>query len=286
MKFTNTHGLPDVLAQAIISNEHIKTGQYSVTELIAPPRVTQLKQRHDHLITRDVSSMLWMFLGTAVHSALSKVAESEPLRYLCERQMTIEVPFGLARVVVSGSCDLYDKMERILHDWKCTVSNTFVRGPKFEWEAQLNIYALMIEKFLGGERGPKKILNHLICRDWQGWQAKKEGYPKTAFPSIEYGMWTEDQTMAYLMSRVALHEMAKSLSDDLLPECSEEDRWNRNIRCAQYCEAAPFCNQWRSIQEGKDGDTKNGGNGKALETDEGSGKATSPKRKRVRKQAS
>lgn len=247
MIFTNQHGIMRLVALAIMRDEHVTTGDYSVTELISPPRMTHLKKRHAAEIVKDVSDMIWAFFGHCVHAALRRQAEKEPSRYLSESHMEIMVSGFSRKVKVSGSCDLYDILEQTLSDYKCTKVWAFMHGAKAEWEAQLNIYALMLKNKFG--HIALKLQNHLICRNWEERDAHKEGYPTTAFPSMDIRVWPERGTLDYLEDRVNIHERSRMLDDNNLPDCTPEERWKNNGRCRKYCDAAQFCNQWKSLAQ-------------------------------------
>ena len=44
-----------------------KSGDYSVTDIISPPRVVHLKKRYGHLATPDLGASIPSMLGTAIH---------------------------------------------------------------------------------------------------------------------------------------------------------------------------------------------------------------------------
>ena len=77
MKITNKHNVPAPLV-TLASREYYSKGasQYSVTELMSPPRVRRLREQYDDAIETDVSDMLWSMLGSALHVVMERGIES------------------------------------------------------------------------------------------------------------------------------------------------------------------------------------------------------------------
>jgi hypothetical protein len=73
MKITNVHNVPEPLVTLAKGQYYSKgAAQYSVTELMSPPRVRRLQERHDELREQDVSDMLWPLLGSALHVVMER----------------------------------------------------------------------------------------------------------------------------------------------------------------------------------------------------------------------
>jgi hypothetical protein len=53
----------------------------------------------------------------------------------------------------------------------------------------------------------------------------KADYPKCAVQEIRLNTWGEIETLAWVRNRIKLHENAKNLGDDEIPECTPEERW-------------------------------------------------------------
>jgi hypothetical protein len=68
LKITNKHNVPETLV-ALATRDYYSKGKvdYSVTELISPPRVQRLRKKHVEEMEQDVSDMLWQLLGSALH---------------------------------------------------------------------------------------------------------------------------------------------------------------------------------------------------------------------------
>lgn len=86
------------------------------------------------------------FSGTAIHAALADVFSKEPDRYLVEHRVTALTGF-------KGTCDLFDKNEKMVIDHKCVGSTSMTRAKKSgmsdQQRVQINLYGLGIENELG-----------------------------------------------------------------------------------------------------------------------------------------
>src|SRR3990167_4720768 len=70
MPITNKQNLPETIYRAIVNAEAEYSkgdADYSCTELINPPRITLLTQRHRPEITEDAVDKLWALLGKLGH---------------------------------------------------------------------------------------------------------------------------------------------------------------------------------------------------------------------------
>lgn len=108
-----------------------------------------------------------------------------------------------------------------LDDYKMTSTYAIQDGPKPEWTAQLNIYALMLR-----EHGYRvdRLRVVAILRDWQKAKSKHTpGYPQVPAVIIPLEMWSAERTEQYIKERLIAHGTAQHD----LPECSADERWER-----------------------------------------------------------
>jgi hypothetical protein len=219
VKITNKHNVPAPLV-TLASREYYSKGasQYSVTELMSPPRVRRLREQYDHAIEQDVSDMLWSMLGSALHVVMER---GQTPGFITEERLFYEVD----GVTISGAIDLQEETPFgiIITDYKFT-SAWAVMQQKQEWVEQLNIYRFLVEKVKG-----KKVVGLRICalvRDFSRHETK-EGYPKAPIEMVDIDVWSLEKTEAYIRDRLALHRLSKvdrDLGDELAP-CSNEERW-------------------------------------------------------------
>ena len=228
MKITNKFNVPETLV-ALASRDYYSKGKsdYSVTEIISPPRIQRLRRKHFDEIEQDVSEMLWMLLGTALHVVAER---SEIAGHTNEERLSVAID----DIILSGAIDLQkdDDDGVTITDYKFT-SAWALMNDKPEWEAQQNIYKYLVERV---KRKPVKALR--ICafiRDWSHREMmNKPSYPRATIQVIDIPMWTFDRTEAFIKERVEMHRDSKVRADweEELPLCTEEDRWIRETKYA------------------------------------------------------
>lgn len=226
MKITNHENLPEVLVRAITNNWYSGTGEKrfaSVTQLIKPTKMAILEKRYWNEITQDASEMIWSLMGSAMHKVL-EAGEGE--NSLNEERLTAVVKDAK----VSGGVDLYE--DGIITDFKFTSTYSFSSaGRKAEWEKQLNLYAYLFRE-QGFEVTGLRVL--AIFRDWQrSRKARDANYPRLV-EAIEIPLWDADTARRYIAERVEEMQEALLLPDDLIPECTAEERWQGLTKYAVY----------------------------------------------------
>ena len=221
MQITNKWNVPETL-MTLATTEYYSKGasQYSVTELMSPPRIRRLREQYDEKVVQDVSDNLWQLLGSALHVVMERgVTEG----YIQEERLFINVD----EIAISGQIDLQKETPEgiIIIDYKFT-SAWAVMQDKIEWEQQLNVYKWLVEKVK-----KRKVVGLQICsfiRDFSRHE-KKEGYPKAPIHMVDIPMWDAVKTETYVRDRLEQHRNAKMFQDfgEELPLCSDEDRWMR-----------------------------------------------------------
>ena len=219
MKVTNVHNVPQPLV-TLAEGKYYSKGKsdYSVTELMSPPRVQRLRAQHESAMEQDVSDMLWPLLGSALHVVMER---GETEGWVSEERLFTDVD----GVTISGAIDLQQHTPTGVNivDYKFT-SAWAVMNDKIEWEQQLNVYKWLVE------RVKKTPVNRLqICaliRDFSRHEVK-EGYPKAPIHMIDIPMWDAVGAEIYVRERLEMHRQSKLAADfgEPLPECSPEERW-------------------------------------------------------------
>lgn len=195
----------------------------SVTELLRPPRQRALQIRHDAGITVDAMDRLYALLGTALHAILSRKPDesdvSEERLYLYWDGWRI-----------SGQVDLQTIGDAVtITDYKL-VSTFGFQSEKPEWEQQLNLYRLLVEKCKSLPVSALRIC--VILRDWRKMEAVRDKYyPQSPVQLIPVPMWELDEAERFLAARIAAHQSTgldyDLYGDEALPECTSEERWIR-----------------------------------------------------------
>lgn len=281
-KITNNLNLPAAIVQAVLRDPYTKgDSEFSVTELLQPPRARALKIRHADQIEEDVADVIYRLMGQLGHLLLERAGSGSD--DICERRFFAMIDGHR----VSGQADLVKVDGRYAcNDYKFTSHWTVVDGVKPEWIAQLNALRLLAKLDVGIEI--EALNNIAIYRDWSKRQARRSRrYPQKPIGVFSVPVWSYEETYSFLAHRIRLHLAAEKE----LPECTASERWAKpdlykckkkaggravpggifenfseaqtfagergllveaspaeSIRCEDYCEVAPFCLQFQSTQ--------------------------------------
>lgn len=259
MKITNKHNLPVPLYRTIChaveqyegpkAAEVLSSRTISVTTLVNPPRLTLLRALHNDELEVDAADMLYMVQGIAFHYMMADVGFMDDEGVVFTELRSTRSFNGWN---ISGQFDVLDGT--ILSDWKWTSIWSLIT-PKFEWDAQLNLYA-----WLALNRGIKVdgLRTWAMLRDWSNAKALKDKrLPPIAFADVERPLWAPEVTEAYIATRISVYEDAVRIvqstgNGNAVPVCNEEERWERKgtaVRCAQYCDVARFCAFGKTVLE-------------------------------------
>lgn len=219
MKITNKHGLPEPLVRAITNDNYSKgDADYSVTELVKPPRIAALERLHWNELEEDASDRLWLLMGKAGHEVLRKSSDGG----IVEERCTVEVD-GFK---ISGQVD-YAVADKALFDYKFTSLWAVKEGVKIEWEQQENAYAWLCRQY-GVEVRELKII--AILRDWSKSKASYDNsYPQSQVAVLPVRMWPDEEIRNWIRGRIRLHESARA---GKLPECLPDEMWETAAQIA------------------------------------------------------
>lgn len=228
MKITNKFGVPGTL-EALAKRDYYTKGKadYSVTELISPPRVQRLRRRHWEKMESDVSDMLWSLMGSALH-VVAERGQAEG--HITEQRLFHEVD----GITISGAIDVQQMGPDgiTIIDYKFTKAWS-VMADKPEWEAQQNIYAWLVHEVKGQEVAGVQIC--ALVRDWSRLEAlRKPEYPQAPIHIVKLPLWPFERTEAYVRERIRLHNEGR-MAEDLdaeLPRCSPDEQWRREPKFA------------------------------------------------------
>jgi hypothetical protein len=219
MQVTNVHNLPEPLV-TLARREYYSKGaaQYSVTEIMSPPKIRRMREKYDDQIVVDVSQMLWSLLGSALHVVMER---GETSGWIKEERLFTEVD----GVAISGAIDLQQEGEGgiTIYDYKFT-SAWAVMQEKEEWTQQLNIYKWLVETVK-----QRKVVGLKICamvRDYSKHDLR-EDYPAAPICVIDVPVWDSVKTEMYIRERLEMHRESKMRADfeEDLQNCSNEERW-------------------------------------------------------------
>jgi hypothetical protein len=264
--------LPDALVNAVRNDPYTSGGDISVTKLIDAPQRRTLYKKYREFVVEDVSERIWSLMGQAVHTVLERAGTNA----LVEKRLYADIG-GWS---VSGQFDRLHLGDATLQDYK--VCSVYKASGDLGWERQLNCL-----RWLSNKNGLQvdRLQVVAIFRDWKQSEAKRNpSYPPRNVMVIEVPTWSLEQTEQYIAERVAAH---RSSEQGEQVECSEDERWysgtsfalmkdggkrakkvaatpeelgeippghsiverpGLNRRCEDYCEVAPFCEQYKRLK--------------------------------------
>ena len=288
MKLTNKFNLPDTFINVITRPTYSRgDSEISVTEILSPPQLVQLRRRHAEDIEQDASDMVWSLFGSAVHNILQHGKDQNHI--VEERLFTTYDGWS-----ISGQIDLQEIQSDgsiIISDYKVT-SAWSVQQEKTDWIDQLNLYAWLVERTKSIPVSGLKIVG--IVRDWSRRDASlKESYPQAPIVVLDIPMWSPAEREAFVKNKLEQHNEAHFAAvSGKMPECTSEQMWERpttyavmkeggkrakkvfliqqqaeaflaeqkgthyietreggRTRCENFCQAAPFCDQWKNYRK-------------------------------------
>lgn len=216
MKFSNRSNLPDALFRAVQNDPYSKgDAAFSITELLGPPRIAALREKHADEIEEDVEERLYSLYGQIAHLILERANRNG----IAEKRY-----FGVINGIrVSGQVDTLDLDGGTLSDWKFTTAWKFKANQPQppEWVAQLNMQLELLRQN-GMDAKGLQIVG--LIRDHSKLEAKRSAdYPRLPVVLMPIPIWSRATTVAYFRDRITLHQQARIT----LPQCTREERWSR-----------------------------------------------------------
>ena len=226
MIITNKLGLPQAFVEMAKSDFTAEPKTYRVTSLLKGIRETILEKRHADEIEQDVSDMIWLLFGTAVHGILEK--QQEQGHEIKESRLSI----NMGEYTLSGQFDLYNAKEKKITDYKTCSVWKVIYGDYSDWRRQLLIYAYMMRQ-IGFDVNSGEIV--AIMKDHSKRDARfKAEYPKLPVQVIKFNFTLEDfaEIESWLIDKFDEIRRCEQLPDDELPLCTPEERYNSGDKYA------------------------------------------------------
>ncbi len=281
MNITNKNNLPEAIVNAMRNDSYNRgDSDFTVTELLKPPRQRALQKYHADEITEDAEDLIYRLYGQIAHSILERANELD----LSEKRFFADFQ-GLK---ISGQIDTLSLRGGILSDFKFSTVWKFKQNapPDPEYVAQLNMQLELLRQN-GLDANKLQIIG--LIRDYRKReaQANPDSYPSSPIVVMPIPMWSREEAVHFINRRILLHVNAASN----LPECTKDERWAKddiyavmkgkraingglqssqeqalqvqalnpgtrievrpaeNVRCSGYCSAAPFCAQFKKLTE-------------------------------------
>jgi hypothetical protein len=150
-----------------------------------------------------------------VHEILARAGDGEQGATV-EKRHAMQVTVDGITYKVSGAFDHLQFEKGCLTDYK--VTSVYARGGKDEWEAQLNLLALILA---ANNRTVVRLQNVLIFRDWRPKEALREDYPQAQVAALPIRLWPKERTVEFLHQCIRDHVAATPRP------CTDEERWHQ-----------------------------------------------------------
>ena len=223
MIITNKMNLPQSLVNAVTTEKHNKEGCISATTLLKGVKEILLTNRHWDELSVDVSDLIWSLHGTAVH----KILEDSNPEMFTEEEFSKELLTDNGSVNITGKVDLYDMEEKTITDYKNTSVWKVLFNNFDDWKRQGEIYAWLMKE-CGLE--VKKCRFLAMLRDWSiGEAERKADYPQSQMYVFEFDVGEKEleEGRQFACEKANAVLQASKLSDDDIPPCTSEERWER-----------------------------------------------------------
>jgi hypothetical protein len=259
----------------------------SVTGILGEAREVILRFRYAKEIEKitDVSENIWSRIGQAVHAMRESTRSTVGSGIKLEKRFRVELTEYLEGqgmpcddlLWLTGQVDSYFPEKGMIDDFKVTTLHTLVMGYRNrEWLLQISLYAFLLQHprhqvFLknGTWKPIKKCYPVNECsvscllRDYQknhklklppigrfpGGNWKHKDLVSLQLPEISFPPLPFQKVEGWL--KMKLRNIVKywAYDDDDLPRCVE--RWYRDIKCKDYCQARHFCCFGRKKEKGE-----------------------------------
>lgn len=217
MRITNRRNLPEALVKAVERHEH-KHGNFSVTQLLKGSTEIALEMMFPEKLEMDVSDMVNMLLGTAVH----KLLEEQPQEGVLN-EFYMEVPI-YGTFTVSGTADVVDKIIEEISDYKTCASWKVIYSDYEDWKEQGKGYCYLWWRVTGQLFRRFKII--AVIKDWSPTEAMRDSrYPQKPIVSIPFEFSEAEIYGVAERWQIKIEEVLKKMVTDEFGCCSEKERW-------------------------------------------------------------
>lgn len=288
MQITNRYGLPEAIVKAVTFDGYEKRGDFSVTELSLPPRIRMLRLRHDDEMVEDASERLWMLQGSAIHDTLRRANVANALQ---EEKLTCgmddAVVYGTPDWYEEKSItdfkytSVWAALAPLKPEWAAQLN---CYGYMYE-ELGFPVTRLQIAAILrdwskgrakqGGNYPPvpfmllpvrkwprPEVISYMLIRVRRHRLAEQT--PDSELPvCTTLERWDKPTTWAVMLKGnkrakrvLESYEAAEAYIPTALTAKAQarayiQERLGESIRCAAYCNVAPFCNWWQERRDDK-----------------------------------
>lgn len=228
-----------------------KEGRHSVTAMTRPTKSIILETVNDYWV--NPFSMVKMTIGTLFHAIME--GSRLPLAGFDRKDRDFEFEKKFEHVMdldgepatLVGKSDQYQFSTLTLTDYKATGTYTYEKALKGDfsgYDVQCNLY----RKYQYPQAERMQLAFWLT--DWGARQRAKGIRP---FERVEVPYIPDDVLEDLVITKI--RAITAGLKDPAaVAPCTDAERWwngKTYNRCAGYCNAAPFCNQFHAMSKGE-----------------------------------
>lgn len=219
MKITNSLNLPLGLVKAVSTERHNAEGCLSATTLLQGVKQIILTERHWDELADDVADRIWAIWGTAVHSLLEHEGEND----FTEQEMSYQV----GNITVTGRIDHYNMATGTICDYKTASINKVRFNDLSDWYLQGMIYSWLLNR----NKFPVERCRFIaLLKDHSKREAERDRhYPQSPVFVYEFPVTAEKlfKIGGFIRTKTSEYEKYLTVSDDRIPPCSAEARWEQ-----------------------------------------------------------
>jgi len=216
---TNKYNLPQALFNLVSEEYEVKANEYRVTSLLKGFKEIMITRHFKDKITVDVSDMIWLLFGKAVHYML----EQQELKPSELKEKRLYMPFG--DYTLSGQFDLYDTADKKLTDYKTASVWKVIHNDFDDWYRQGSIYAMLMQQ---AGMPVEKLEFIAFLKDHSSNKALfNSDYPDHAVSKVIFNLKESDIKWArsFVEDKFKAIRRYENVPVDDIPPCSPEERW-------------------------------------------------------------
>jgi hypothetical protein len=212
-----------------------KSGDYSVTDLVNPPRVVHLKKRYGHKVTPRLDTSISSMMGTGMHEYFEKYLDLWCDKYnydgySLEEQVKVSwdtmIDGKVETRLISGRYDIREGKD--LYDLKTAKVWKLIFDPNLEeYHEQQNFYSHLIK--INKDISLDTVNIVALYKDWQEGNALRDrNYPQQQMMQYQLTKWPDVETEKLISLRLKRLVENENVKDEDLPLCSRKERWERH----------------------------------------------------------
>lgn len=223
MIWTNKYKIPQHICDWLKADEYdYDPAVISATTLISPARAWVLKRANADSLTMDVSDMLALRIGTAIHDSLEKIGVYNDSDF---REQRFYADFMGYKI--SGKMDAV--LDGVIRDNKSTSVNKYLFAEYDDYIKQLSIYRWIL--FKNGIQVADYGYIDFFFTDWSKKKAREgNGYPPTRYTELKLQLMSIQETESFVTDRL----IAFAFAESALPDCTQEELWATETKYAVY----------------------------------------------------